>query len=127
MLDKVTKGRVDIATTSKPSQDKITVLTNKLAQAIAENKDLNSQLEMTQNNVKSFISEMTTLISSKDFSQMMEGEIANELFEEESGGSKYGDDQREDYQKPSKKYTPHYHTATQGGIGVQAKGKRKAK
>ena len=127
ILDKAPKTRDEIASSSHPSQDRITILQTKLANALAENKELNAQLEMTNTNVKSFITEMSSLISTHEVAKMTTVADTDQLFEEESGGSRYEDDQREEYSRPTKKYTPHYNTATQGGAGNQARLKRRPK
>lgn len=127
ILDKAPKTRDEMASSSNPSQDRITILQTKLANALAENKELNAQLEMTNVNVKSFITEMSSLISTHEVTKMTTAADTDQLFEEESGGSRYEDDQREEYNRPAKKYMPHYNTATQGGAGNQARLKRRPK
>ena len=103
MMEKVPKARSDIVSKSKPSPDRLTLLQSKLAQALEVKKNLESQLDMTQSNVKSFITEMSSLITSKEISQMLGTVSTNDLFEEESGGgSRYYDDQRAGYHKGRK-------------------------
>ena len=71
ILDQDPNTRVEIGNTS-PSHSKIAALKNKLSNAMNENKELNSQLELTDDNVKSFITEMSTLISTHEISHMID-------------------------------------------------------
>lgn len=128
ILDKVPKVRDDVASNAQPSQDRIISLQNRLSSTVAENKELKSQMEMTQSNVTSFIQEMNNLISSHEINQMVNMEGENEQFEEESGGgSRYVESQREDYPGTTKKYTPPYHTSTQGGATTSIRSKKRTK
>ena len=104
MMEKVPKIRGDIGSKAKPSPDRLSVLQSKLAQALEVKKNFEGQLDMTQLNVKSFITEMSSLITSKEISQMLGASDPNDLFEEESGGgSRYYDDQRAGYHKSTRK------------------------
>jgi hypothetical protein len=105
------------------NKDQLAQLKARLANAMSENKELNTQILSTNTNVQSFISEMHSLMTSHEILAMTNNE---QMFEEESGGgSVYNDDQREDYPKPTQKYTPHYNTTTQGGASYNGKGKRR--
>jgi len=114
----------DFIGTSNSSQDRVNLLHQRLADAITENKEMKDELEMTNTNVKSFITEMSTVIGAHNPGRQTMDTTTLRL-EEESGGGSEIDEQREDYHRPSKKYTPHYNTATQGGAKSQAKGKRR--
>ena len=77
--------------------------------------ELTRELESTNSNVKGFINDMSALMTSHTLTNVTQGQT----LEEECGGSSfYNDNQREENPRPSKKYTPHYHTATQGGSMV---------
>ena len=83
IMDRDPNTRVDLASTS-PSQNKVQGLQNRLNEAMSENKELNSQLEMTNTNVKSFISEMGSVISTHEVAQMVEPIIDGpDMFEEQ--------------------------------------------
>lgn len=100
-----------------PLMDRLQI---RLEQAMRENNDLTREMEKTNSNVKSFITDMTSLISNN---QLAEADY-DEPTLEECGGSSFYNDQREDYSEPKKKYTPHYNTATQGGVSNNRRKKR---
>lgn len=88
-MDNEGNARVDLGNRS-PSQDKIRSLQARLTAAMNENKDLNFQMETTNKNVKSFISEMSTLMSSHELGQMLDplAEIGEQMFEDQLRNSK---------------------------------------
>lgn len=115
ILDKAPQTRDEIGSSSQASQDKISSLQNKLNYLLIENKELNMQMEQINDNVRSFISQMSGMIEPYELSTTVNTMNQEQRLEEESGGSTYDDDQRQDYSRPAKKYTPSYHTSTQGG------------
>jgi predicted RNase H-like nuclease (RuvC/YqgF family) len=71
IIDKDPNTRVDIGGIPS-SQNKIQALQMRLSEAMNENNELNASMEMTNTNVKSFISEMGVLISNHEVCQLVE-------------------------------------------------------
>mmetsp|Transcript_836 Transcript_836/g.820 ORF Transcript_836/g.820 Transcript_836/m.820 type:complete len:281 (-) Transcript_836:19-861(-) len=89
--------------------------------AVMTNKELSRDLNSTNDNVKGFIEDMSTLMSTHSLTSTID-----QTLEEECGGSSfYNEDQRQEYTRPTKKYTPHYNTATQGGSSSHGRRKRR--
>lgn len=124
ILDRGVQNADEFISTSQSSQDRIAGLNRRLYEAINENKELKEQLNQTNDNVKNFITEMSSLISSHEILKLATDDGTQE-FEEESGGGSVLDDQREDYVRDTPEYRHHVHTTvTQGGRG-QVKAKRR--
>lgn len=82
ILDKGSKTRGEPSNIPS-SQSKMKSLQNRLATAMAENQELNRQIELTNENVKMFINEMGSVISTHEVCQTVQPiEDGNEMFDE---------------------------------------------